>query len=351
MRSVSDVFVTAAISRENVSGMNGATPATVAGGLTMSSVPIQWREKIKLRRQHVKDVCRKFNLTHNLDGKDLNFLGHIAASLGNLLVVEKAKFAFCYVPKIANTNWKRTLLALAGALNTYDIRKVRARDVHYELAAKYIKPLNQYSVDDRKHILETYKKAMFFRNPLERLLSVFRNKIENKPYEHPEILSLVGNYVMSRFRGVKSGFPIKIERQKEKILGQMPSGKTFEADLKNIPDLFPSIDITFDEFLRYVTEHPGKYNTHWAPPFTTCFPCQIDYDVIGSFDTMSEDAENILKILNADPALKFPPEDAGKIRTVSVMRDYYHNISKSTIAQLQQQYRIDIEMSNFADIK
>ncbi|XP_013393239.1 carbohydrate sulfotransferase 11-like [Lingula anatina] len=317
----------------------------------MSNVPTQWREKIKFRRQHVKDVCRKFNLSYSLDGRDPNFMNRIAGSLGNLLVVEKSKFAFCYVPKIANTNWKRTLLALAGALSANDIRRVQAKDVHYDLAAKYIKPLNQYSVADRKHILENYKTAMFFRNPLERLLSVYRNKIENKPYEHPEILSLVGNYVMSRFLGLKPGFPIRIERQKEKILGQMPSGETFEADLKNIPDLFPNIDIRFDEFLRYIIEHPSKINSHWAPPYTACFPCQIDYDFIGSFDTLAEDAENILRILNADPGLKFPQEAEGKIRTVSLMQDYYHNISKSSLAQLQQQYRIDIEMSNFTDIQ
>ncbi|XP_013391313.1 carbohydrate sulfotransferase 11 [Lingula anatina] len=306
-----------------------------ANDLKLSSrqVSEQWLQKMHIRKQYVRDVCRKFNLSQT------------TLSTDSLLVEARSKLLYCKVPKIANTNWKRLLLGLAGVLKYSDFVRVKAKTIHYDLIPKHVKLLKQYTLIEREHVLKNYTKVMFIRNPLERLLSVYRNKIESKPYEHPEILSLVGNFVMSQYHGKKPGFPVHIKRAKDSVQGRMPSGENFEADLDNIPKLFPDVKITFEEFLRFILDNPFRFNAHWAPFYVICTPCTIDYDFIGDFGTLVEDAENILKVLNADPELKYPSPELGKIPTASLMDEYYGHIPNDIIVKIKTMYAVDLEMS------
>lgn len=81
------------------------------------------------------------------------------------------KTLFCYVPKVACSNWKRIFLVLNGHFNTTgEIERIVAH------RSPPLDTLNRYSDKEIRHKLKTYKKMTFVREPLERIVSAYRNK-------------------------------------------------------------------------------------------------------------------------------------------------------------------------------
>ena len=90
----------------------------------------------------------------------------------NILVSNRYKTLFCFVPKVACGNWKRIFLqVLNGQFNTTaEISGSTAHD------SGLLDTLDKYSTEEIEHKLQTDKKIVFVREPLERLLSAYRNK-------------------------------------------------------------------------------------------------------------------------------------------------------------------------------
>ena len=97
--------------------------------------------------------------------------------------------------------------------------------------------------------LMTYKKFMFARDPIERLLSAFRNKFES---------------------GQKTSIPF------QKDWGQKIQ-KLFRKDSQQISS--DGSGTTFQEFVGFLV-NSGKYvnakfNEHWTPMVELCQPCLV----------------------------------------------------------------------------
>ena len=112
--------------------------------------------KQKEATKKIQGYCAKYG--KDSSEKDLH--------LSNFIVLEKYKLVYCTVPKVACTVWKRILANLEG----YNI----TNGVHKKTKGK-LKILSNYTTEDRRKILKTYKKFMFVREPFERLLSSYRD--------------------------------------------------------------------------------------------------------------------------------------------------------------------------------
>ena len=57
----------------------------------------------------------------------------------------------------------------------------------------------------------------------------------------------------------------------------------------------------FDEFLQYLVDpvRTEELNEHWARFAKLCRPCSIKYDFVGKYETINEDADNILRSVGA----------------------------------------------------
>ena len=126
-------------------------------------------------------------------------------------------------------------------------------------------------------IRTSYFKFIFVREPLERLLSAYNSKFVNKQW--PRKL---------------------IESYKTKILERYkqdePSSSSSDQDL------------TFRKFIYYVSDFGFDRNPHWRSYGPPCHPCDIEYDFIGHFEDMSEEAPYILRQTGMDRAvLRFIP--------------------------------------------
>lgn len=194
----------------------------------------------------------------------------------HLIFVDAKKAIFCFVEKVGSTDMKRLMFVTAGLLPL--------KTVHDEwVDLKYLeKALRRGSFsnrsltnDDRLRRIENHFTFMMVRNPLERLVSGFRNKIE------PPLL------------GLSSKFPNYVKRHILKeyrpvdYLQWLNTGGNY------------NISISFPEFVEYVIDTQKEMlNPHFKPMIHTCHPCRVKYDFYGNFKMYKRDVKLVVEKLN-----------------------------------------------------
>ncbi|GAB1599267.1 carbohydrate sulfotransferase 11-like [Argonauta hians] len=63
-------------------------------------------------------------------------------------------------------------------------------------------------------------------------------------------------------------------------------------------------DITFKEFIHYITNSKTTNNGHWIPIHKLCNPCKWDFDYIGKQETFMEDTKLIFHHFNLTHMMK-----------------------------------------------
>ena len=102
-----------------------------------------------------------------------------------IIVNDEYKVIFCYIPKVACTQWKLVFLALDNRTDVDDVHD----DKHLH---KFL--FNDYSDEDIKVRLQSYFKFLFVREPLERLLSAYNDKFINKIWPR----EMIESYIQTR---------------------------------------------------------------------------------------------------------------------------------------------------------
>ncbi|XP_013389508.1 carbohydrate sulfotransferase 11-like isoform X2 [Lingula anatina] len=317
---------------------NGHSENDQESGLDDDVIPKEWLKEIQRRKKLVSEACQKYKTEKTSLTK-----AWIKENGSHLIVEDQYKIIYCRVPKSGNTNWKRLLLALSGFINDTSVAHRKNGLSPSGVVKEYLHTLDTLSLLKAKQKLRSHLKVMYLRHPLERLLSAYRNKLERNPLMHADISSQVVPYVMKHYRGVEPILPVSVSQGRGQISGVFSSGEEFSFPKDELPSWVPKI--TFEEFLRYVGDNPNFLNGHWAPPNDLCHPCVIQYDVIGYFGTISEDANNILKLVHAYPAFKFPNMFFNPETTSNLVNRYYSSVSKSTLQKIRPIYALDAAMS------
>ena len=117
-------------------------------------------------------------------------------------------------------------------------------------------------------ILRDYFKFMFVRDPLDRLLSAYKDRF-------------LLNHSLEYFKEGREIFKTFRSKEEVKLYGKEGSKP-----------------IQFEEFLRWVIswKDVAKHNIHWRPYYAHCLPCGIHYDFIGKLEKVAADAKYIEKI-------------------------------------------------------
>ena len=124
--------------------------------------------------------------------------------------------------------------------------------------------------------LKNYYKMIIVRNPLERLLSAYRNKIE------PPL----------NFEN-RNAFPDEV---KLFILRHFRHGSVWQWRQRNQST---PLSPTFGEFLRFMSTYPlSEYNEHFMPVLDLCSPCAVYYDFYANFKSLDYDVFAVLDYLN-----------------------------------------------------
>ena len=195
--------------------------------------------RILERKKLKEEVCQKFGL--DTAGNDTLH----QVNPWEYLINKKYNLVWCNIFKSASTSWMYVFNILAG----YDPKFLqRTKAVPLQLARdKYSRPTKE----QLQSILEDEDVTSFIvgRNPLERLVSAYREKIYGAL---PKTLhDKLRRRITQDFRGV----PV--------------------PKMRNLPEAFIP---TFSEFVQYLVRESKKGKDpemHWAPAYSFCNPCQV----------------------------------------------------------------------------
>ncbi|XP_054627380.1 carbohydrate sulfotransferase 8-like isoform X2 [Dunckerocampus dactyliophorus] len=270
-----------------------------------------WRELCSIqeqRQQLMKKMCAKYKSSIS---KTV-----MSQLLNNIYVEDKSKLLYCQVPKVGCSNWKRTLMVLGGQAS--DPQGI-LHEVAHSGRLKTLKSFGQQGIEWR---LKTYTKVMFVREPLERMVSAYRDKFENpNEYYH----TLFGKPIISKYR-------VNASRS------ALDSGD----------------GVTFQEFVQYLLDvhRPVGMDIHWETANQLCNPCHIDYDFIGKFENMDDESNLVLRLVGAPPNVTLPTfkdrNPADKRTSSEITQKYFAQVSTAQRQRVYDFYYKDYLMFNYS---
>ncbi|XP_072166119.1 carbohydrate sulfotransferase 11-like [Diadema setosum] len=292
-------------------------------GSPASRAPVDLKAKVESiqakRRRILAERCPKRN-----DNETQIFVSSF--SLKHLLVLEKHKLIYCLVPKVGCSNWKRILMVLDGQRKSVD--GLTSDEVHKRSRFKY---LYSYSAADQNRILREYEKFLFVRHPFERLLSVYKNKLEDLAYyRHNRFFHQFGREIIKRWRPDASDVAVA-------------TGE----------------NATWPEFIKYVTDtkHRQKFekstaylSDHWTEMNKICSPCDVHFDFIGHLETVPEESQYLLKKWGVEDRVAYlgaqtsRPTNSSHSRTYET---YFKQLDDGALRTLWELFRDDFTLFDY----
>lgn len=209
-------------------------------------------------------------------------------------------------------------MVLMKKANTSDPLAIVADDSH---RTHVFRRLNNYTSEEIRYRLDHFMKFLFVRHPFERLLSAYRNKFSQ-------------NYSSSEY------FRSRYGRQ---IIKQYRANASEES-------LAKGHDVTFAEFVRYVidprTVAHSVFNEHWRPMVDLCLPCTIQYNVIGKYESLMNDAWLVLDKAKLSHIASFPRSDKPS-STFSLMTEYAGQLTHEELMHLYHIYEMDFRLFDY----
>ncbi|XP_063702327.1 carbohydrate sulfotransferase 11 [Culicoides brevitarsis] len=276
------------------------------------------------RRQTLQEACVKWKLVDKYPVNSWEFF----ISPGHGL-------AWCNIFKAASSAWMYYFNILGG-YNLQYLQRTKASPI--ELARK------RFPRPSQPELIEALSSSVSFlivREPFERLLSAYRNKLEgcrNKYYK------LLGEQIVRKFRRDKNNKPIN-NKKAHKL--SKHSGPTFK------------------EFLQFLVHHyktGGRFDEHWSPIYTFCTPCSINLTLIAKTETFQRDTEYIIRQAGLESLLldKMPKKSV-KVKTIanratngdtkSLIPKYFAQIDENLLREILEIYEPDFELFGYNSTK
>ncbi|XP_054750837.2 carbohydrate sulfotransferase 11-like isoform X1 [Lytechinus pictus] len=269
------------------------------------------------RRSNLKKECELAEMDSNTVSE---------YTIKHMLVVEDYELVYCFIPKVGCSNWKRILMVLDN--QTDSVQGLTSDEVHINGKFKF---LSTYGQEERTRILKDYNKFFFVRHPFERILSVFKNKLENlKNYRKNRHFHRFGREMIKRWRSSAS--------QAELLTGE---------------------NATWSEFLQYLTHTQRRrkfemsdvyFSDHWTEMYKICSPCTVEYDFIGLLENVAEESKYFLDKLGVGRKVQYLGSETSRPTNSSersVYEKYYSQLSHEDLVKLWEIYKYDFQFFGY----
>ncbi|XP_012630596.2 carbohydrate sulfotransferase 8 [Microcebus murinus] len=262
------------------------------------------------RKRLMQEACAKYRASSSRRAVTPRHVSRI-------FVEDRHRVLYCEVPKAGCSNWKRVLMVLAGLASS--AADIQHNTVHYGGALRRLDTFDRQGI---LHRLGTYTKMLFVREPFERLVSAFRDKFEHpNSYYHP----VFGKAILARYRANASREALRT-----------------------------GAGVRFPEFVQYLLDvhRPVGMDIHWDHVSRLCSPCLIDYDFVGKFESMEDDANFFLSLIRAPRNLTFPrfkDRHSQEARTTAgITHRYFAQLSALQRQRAYDFYYMDYLMFNYS---
>ena len=252
------------------------------------------RYKMKEMKNHVEEVCKVLREKHMIQYENRSKAPNSTDLPMQVMISEDFKLIGCKVLKVGSTNLKRLLYTLDNLKTLNDTNESsKALSKEWNIG---VGSIQGEQLSEMRQKLKTYTTFMFVREPLERLMSAYRN---GKPY------------------------------------GWFPK--------QNLP--------SFIEYLGLIIKTPTRIlNKHLKLYSTWCQPCSIKYDFIGTLDNFDEDMGLILESVGANHLAILPKRNQTGYRSAkssNVVQEYRKTIPREILKAIYQKYYVDYYMFGF----
>ncbi|XP_055295890.1 carbohydrate sulfotransferase 11 isoform X2 [Sitodiplosis mosellana] len=262
------------------------------------------------RRDHLWKTCTKYDMVDRYPPNAWEFF--ISSGHG---------IAWCNVFKAASSTWMYYFNILGG----YDVQFLqRTKASPLELARKrFPRP----SDTELNEALFNSLSFLIVREPFERLLSGYRNKLESRRNKYYKLL---GDHIIKDFR--------KGNKRK-------PPGPTFK------------------EFILFLIDNYKKgerFDEHWTPIYSFCTPCSINYTLIAKVETFQRDTEYIIRQSGLETLLLNKMPAGKKIRSISnesthqtakLINKYFSKLDDVILTDLLKIYGADFDLFGYNSTK
>jgi len=284
------------------------------------------QEEQQRRVQGLHDTCNRLQLekAENSELTELeDFLRRESLptkpTWQNLLCSKEHNLTYCPLYKSASTFLLKKFL-LISPKEKYDKESVKRLEVQANILARkafgYLDSWDQYPQFTKEGTT-----FLFVRHPFERLLSAFRDKLEDPSVQGKRFNEYYYN---------KYGRRIVMHFRKEKITG--PSFK------------YPR----FHEFLEFLLSRDLRYyDEHWAPYFIGCSPCHVPYNFIGHFETLYWDMHLLANKTNLVGKWDDPNDYFQSSTYLEVSKKYFSLVDRDIIRKIHKKYKLDFDMFGY----
>ncbi|XP_078577585.1 carbohydrate sulfotransferase 10-like [Branchiostoma floridae x Branchiostoma japonicum] len=255
----------------------------------------------------IKEYCREN------DHRNITF-----PPLRRFVVNERHKLLYCQVFKTGSTTTLTILhnLEYNKHRSTVGMRKTFDRQP--------IKRLKNYTKEEVRLRFEKYTKLLIVRDPLERLVSAWKDKFVEAPARFG---------FWKSYQSMLETIPLNTSRPQESIKNSE------NVTMHQVP---------FLAFIKAVgTNRTEWQDLHWELISNLCTPCQIDYDFIVHTESLAEDFPLFFKkagIVGMDRLLP-------KTRTREGNRlfwDFYKDVPMEDLHKIKLKFKADYDMFGYS---
>ncbi|XP_022080142.1 carbohydrate sulfotransferase 11-like [Acanthaster planci] len=257
------------------------------------------------RRKHLTWGCSRH--------PELSRSGISRMTLQQIYVNDEYKILYCFVPKVACSNWKRVLMVLGGVRNRTE--DITLKETNHP---KGLRKLSHFNPAEQTHRLHTYTKFMYTRHPFRRILSTYLDKFAGRvlPFWEPLAKHIIMKY-----------------RRNAKVQKLLKSGR----------------NITWHEWIAYLTDPRERagFDSHWMEIHKICSPCKVRYDYLGKLETANDDARYILTSLGLQDKISFPTGDRHQTNSSQVYSAFLRRTVNASLQTLWRMYNLDFELFGY----
>ncbi|XP_046468972.1 carbohydrate sulfotransferase 11 isoform X2 [Neodiprion pinetum] len=238
--------------------------------------------------------------------------------------------SYCPVYKAGSTTWFYNLCLLNGIpeealANSSGQISIIARSV-----------LPEMELSEAVEVLEKSRKLLVVRHPFERLLSAYRDKLENSVAgrEHGTLhfYKKYGSKIVAKFRDERIAPP-----RSDQVIRP-----------KDIPPP-AGIEPTWREFVQYLihTDLASYGDDHWMPYYLFCTPCLIRFNIIAKVETLWRDQIFAIHELGMENQLtpKWRHSNAGSSSAAEI---YFTQLTPNLVRQLYEKFKLDFELFDYS---
>ncbi|XP_058799283.1 carbohydrate sulfotransferase 11-like [Phymastichus coffea] len=285
----------------------------------------------KERLRHVQKVCEKYKLgTYKTASYDVEFKEPPAPQYGVYYFDSQHNVSYCPIYKSGSTTWLYNLCLLNGVPE----EELLSGKEQISVIARRVMPELEYPEADE--ILKKTAKLMIVRHPFERLLSAYRDKLEN---------SVAGREHGSLHFYKRYGEAI-VRKYRDKTRA-MPSNNQVIRRL-GIPEP-AGIEPTWREFVEYLihTDLTSYADDHWTPYYLYCTPCLLNYDFIAKVETLDRDQLYAIHQLGLSDLIipRWQHATSGANDAASI---YFSQLTKEHVRKLHAKFKLDFELFGYS---